>query len=109
MRILFDQGTPVPISPFLKGHVIQTAAQEKWNTLRNGDLLDAAEAAGFEILLTTDKNLRYQQNLTGRRIAIIVLAKQQWPDVLPHIQQVIDAVNSCTPGSYHEVDLSFSE
>ena len=77
MKILFDQGTPVPIRRFLEGHEIRTAAQEHWDTLRNGDLLEAAEACGFDLLLTTDKNLRYQQNLKGRRIAIIVLGKQQ--------------------------------
>ena len=74
MRVLFDQGTPVPLRQFLTGHAIRTAAEEHWTTLANGLLLDAAEAAGFELLLTTDKNIRYQQNLAGRRIAIVVLA-----------------------------------
>ena len=58
MKILFDQGTPVPIRRFLEGHVVRTAAQQAWDTLRNGELLDAAEADGFDVLLTTDKNLR---------------------------------------------------
>ena len=105
MRILFDQGTPVPIRTFLKGHTVRTAAQEKWDTLRNGDLLNAAEAAGFDLLLTTDKNLRYQQNLAGRQIAIIVLGIQQWPDLRPHVQLVVNAVNGSAAGSYAEVDI----
>ena len=105
MRILFDQGTPVPIRSFRKGHTVRTAFQERWDTLRNGDLLEAAESAGFDLLLTTDKNLRDQQNLEGRRIAILVLGRQQWPDPRPHVQLVVDAVNACAPGSYAEVDI----
>jgi hypothetical protein len=105
MRIIFDQATPVPIRPYLELHIVRTAAQQGWDKLRNGDLLDAAERAGFDLLLTTDKNMRYQQNLTGRRIAIVVLGQQQWPQLRPHIQRVIDAVNRATPGSYTEVDI----
>jgi len=99
MRVLFDQATPVPIRPFLTGHAVSTAAQEGWDRLRNGELLDAAEAAGFEVLITTDKNMRYQQNLAGGKIAIIVLGKQQWPEVRPHVQLVVAAVNGAKPGA----------
>ena len=67
MRIIFDQATPVPIRPYLEGHTVCTAAQQGWDKLRNGELLTAAEAAGFDLLLTTDKNIRYQQNLAGRQ------------------------------------------
>ena len=70
MRVLFDQATPVPIRTFLTGHTVSTAAREGWDKLQNGDLLNAAEAAGFQVFLTTDKNIRYQQNLTRRKIAI---------------------------------------
>ena len=105
MRILFDQPTPVPLRAFLKGHTVSTAAQQGWNRLRNGELLDPAKAAGFEVLVTTDKNIRYQQNLTDRRIAIIVLGKQQWPELRPHVQLVVAAVNAATPGTYIEVEI----
>lgn len=105
MLIIFDQATPVPIRPYLKPHIVRTAAQQGWDKLKNGDLLDASEEAGFELLLTTDKNMRYQQNLEGRRIAIVVLGQQQWPQLRPHIQRVIEAVNGATPGSYHEVQI----
>jgi hypothetical protein len=74
MLILFDHGTPAPLSTFLTGHTVQKAKDMGWDTLSNGDLLKAGEAAGFEILLTTDKNIQYQQNLTGRKIALVVLA-----------------------------------
>ena len=82
MRILFDQAAPVPLRPHLKGHLVRTAAQEGWDRLRNGDLLGAAEKAGFDLLITTDKNMVHQQNLTGRKIAIITLSRQQWPKPL---------------------------
>jgi len=105
MRILFDQATPVPIRPYLERHTVRTAAQQGWDRLRNGDLMTAAEAAEFDVLLTTDKNIRYQQNLVGRRIAIVVLGRQQWPELRLHIQRVVEAVNAATPGSYVEVDI----
>lgn len=63
MRVLLDQSTPVPIRPFLKGHIVSTAAREGWDRLENGDLLNVAEAAGSDVLVTADKNMRYQQNL----------------------------------------------
>jgi len=108
MRIIFDQATPVPIRSYLKGHLVRTAAQQGWDTLRNGDLLAAAEADGFDLLLTTDKNMRYQQRLAGRKIAVIVLGQQQWPLLRPHIDRVIAAVDACTPGSYAEVEIPFN-
>ena len=105
MLIIFDQATPVPIRPYLEQHTVRTAAQQGWDKLSNGDLLTAAEEAGFEILLTTDKNMRYQQNLAGRKIAIVVLGLQQWPQLEPYIQRVIEAVNEAKPSSYVEVDI----
>jgi len=105
MRVIFDQATPVPIRAYLVGHSVRTTAQQGWDTLSNGDLLTAAEEAGFELLLTTDKNLRYQQNLAGRKIAIVVLGRQQWPQLRIHIQRVIEAIQAATPGSYAEVEI----
>jgi hypothetical protein len=105
MRVLFDQATPVPIRPHLEGHEVRTAAQEGWDTLTNGELLAAAEVSGFDVLLTTDKNIRYQQDLSQRKIAIVVLGEQQWPRLRPHIRLVVEAVNLAQPGSYTEVDF----
>ena len=95
----------MPIRPYLEQHTVRTAAQQGWDQLCNGDLLTAAEEAGFDVLLTTDKNMRYQQNLGGRKIAIVVLGRQQWPQLEPHIQRVIEAVNAAKPSSYVEVDI----
>src|SRR5260370_31966297 len=105
MRIIFDQGKTVPIRSYLELHTVRTAAQQGWDKLTNGDLLTAAEEAGFDLLLTTDKNMRYQQNLAGRKIAVVVLGRQQWPQLRPHVQRVVEAVNVATPGSYMEIDL----
>lgn len=80
MKLLFDQGTPAPLRQELTNHVVSTAYEMGWATLSNGDLLDAAEAQ-FDALVTTDKNLRHQQNLTARRLAILVLPTTSWPTI----------------------------
>ena|SRR3974390_357470 len=105
MRILFDQATPLPIRAYLDRHSVSTASQQGWDTLSNGDLLVAAEEGGFDVLLTTDKNLRHQQNLAGRKIAVVILTRQQWPQLRTHVQLIVDAVNAAVPGSYLEIDI----
>ncbi|MGD0824660.1 MAG: DUF5615 family PIN-like protein [Terriglobales bacterium] len=105
MRILFDQGTPAPLIPFLEGHAVTKAKDAGWDKLVNGELLKAAEEAGFAVLLTTDKNMAAQQNLQGRTIAIIVLGNSQWRIVQRHVRKIAAAVNAARPGSYSEVDI----
>lgn len=78
MLILFDQGTPVGIRKHLSQHTVKTAREQGWSTLTNGELLGEAERAGFEVFLTPDKNLVHQQNLIGRKIAIVVLGQNRW-------------------------------
>jgi hypothetical protein len=107
MLVLFDQGTPVPLRPFLAGHKVETAGQRGWDKLRNGELLEAAEEAGFAVLVTPDKNIRYQQNLTLRRIALVVLGNPQWPVLCQHVERVVIAVNAAQPGSYTVVDIPY--
>ena len=105
MKILFDNGTPAPIAGSLVGHSVMRARQIGWEGLKNGDLIQQAEEAGYDLLLSTDKNIKYQQNLTGRRIAIVVLGNQQWPIVQRYLDRVAAAVNAATPGSYSEVEI----
>lgn len=105
MLVLFDQGTPVPLREFLQGHRVQTAWQRGWDKLQNGELLAAAEDAGFEVLVTPDKSIRYQQNLQTHRIAIVVLGSPQWPVLRLHVERVVAAVNAATPSSYCEVEI----
>ncbi len=109
MRILFDHGTPFPLRPSLTGHSIIRTQDMGWDRLSNGELLTAAEQAGFELLLTTDKNIRYQQNLAGLQIAMVVLGTSQWPVPRLYVQRVAAAVNAVTLGSYTEVDIPSSK
>ena len=102
MRILFDQGAPVPLRSALVAHDVETAWQRGWSELSNGDLLTAAEAAGFDLLITTDQNLRHQQNLSGRRIAILVLTVANWPTLQPHATSIAAIAASMQPGEYRE-------
>jgi hypothetical protein len=105
MRILFDHGTPAPLIPFLKGHTVTKAKDAGWDKLANGELLKAAEDAGFELLLTTDKNMSAQQNLKGRAIAIMVLGNSQWRIVQRYVRKIAASVNAATPGSRVQVDI----
>jgi hypothetical protein len=105
MFILFDHMTPAGIARFLAGHTVTKAKDRGWDRLSNGDLLTAAEDAGFDVLITADKSIRYQQNLDGRRIALVVLSTPQWPVVKLHVEKIAAAVNAAIPGSYVEVDL----
>jgi predicted nuclease of predicted toxin-antitoxin system len=92
MRILFDQGTPKPLATYLPGQTVTLASQMGWSTLKNGELLLAAEAAGFDLMITTDRNLAYQQNLTERKIAIVVLDAGNWPRIEASVVAVVQAV-----------------
>jgi hypothetical protein len=105
MRILFDNGTPRGVASALPGHTVEEARSHGWDTLRNGELLDAAEAAGFDVFLTTDRNIRYQQNLTGRKIAIVVLAKGRCRHIKNRLPAIATAVAAATPGSFAEVEI----
>jgi hypothetical protein len=103
MRVLFDQGAPAPLRHHLARHQVQTVFERGWSTLRNGDLIHRAEAEGFEVFLTTDRNLRYQQRLSGRRIAIVVLLGTSWPRIQAMTATVAEAIDAATPGSYQEL------
>ncbi|HEV2232781.1 MAG TPA: hypothetical protein VGV68_05175 [Terriglobia bacterium] len=107
MLILFDNGTHAPLRNALKGHVVVEAIERGWDRLLNGELIAAAEAAGFDLLLTTDQNICYQQNLKGRKIAFVVLGNQQWPTLRRYIERVVAAANAATLGSYAEVEIPF--
>ena len=107
MRVLFDQGTPSGIAAALSGHEVTEAIERGQDKISNGDLLKAAEAEAFDVLLTTDKRIRYQQNLTSRTIAIVVLGNSTWRIVQLYLDRIAAAVNEATPGSYAEVDIPF--
>jgi len=105
MRVLFDHATPAPLIRFLAEHSVTRAKDRGWDTLSNGDLLNAAEDAGFEVLVTTDKNIRFQQNLAERKIAIVVLGRGRWTLIKPYAAKVLEAINAAMPGGYIEVEM----
>jgi hypothetical protein len=105
MLFLFDHGTPAPQRSFLPEHTVKKTQDLGWDTLNNGELLRAAEEAAFEVFLTTDKNIRYQQNLAQRMIAIVVLGNSRWPLLQRHVDRVVAVVNAAKPGTYTEVEI----
>ncbi len=106
MLVLFDNGTPrTPARYLIDHHSVTEARARSWDQLENGELLAAAEEAGFDVIVTTDRNLLYQQNLASRKIAIVVLGKGRWTLIRPHVAEVVAAVNAATPGSYVEVEI----
>ena len=103
MKILFDQGTPVPLRRHLHPHTVDTAAELGWSGLQNGDLLSSAEGKGYDLMVTTDQNLQYQQNLSDRSIGIIVLKTTSWPRIKTKVEDIAKAVNDLPTGGYVEI------
>ena len=89
----------------LHGHQVVLAYEQGWSTLENGELLSAAEAAEFEVFITTDKNLRYQQNLVHRKIALIVLSAPSWPRVQKIADRILQALETTKPNDYLEIEV----
>ena len=105
MRVLFDQGTPAPLRHALVGHAVSTAYELGWATLRNGELLAAADSCGFDVFITTDTSLKYQQNLKTRQIAIVVLGTTSWPRIKMVPEMIVSKVNAATARSYVEIAI----
>ena len=95
----------MPLREFLARHEVATTYERGWSTFKNGDLLDAAELEGFEVLITTDSNLKYQQNLGLRRIAVVVLMSASWPKIQQALTAVIAAVDGASVGTCVEVQV----
>ena len=105
MRVLFDNGTPRGVAAALVGHDVEEARAHGWDILTNGELLAAAETAGFDVFVTTDRNLRHQQNLSGRRLAIIVLGKARWRLIRLKLDVIQAAVSDAKPGQFVEIEI----
>ena len=97
MRILFDQGVPVPLRRAFSSHAVSTAYERGWAELSNGALLKSAEAE-FDVLITTDQGLRFQQNLAKLRLAIVVLPTTDWSIIAQHQDAIVSATTSAHPG-----------
>ena len=105
MRILLDHNTPAPLRHALQSHEVETAYERGWAELTNGELLSAAESAGFDLLVTTDKGIRFEQNLTGRKLSIMVLTTNDWTRIRRVQNLVVSAVSSIQTGEYTEVEI----
>ena len=105
MKILFDHGTPAPLRRDLHGHAVDTAKEKGWDRLGNGDLLDAAESEGYELLITTDQSMRHQQNLADRPLSVIVLLSTTWPYSMEGTEAIRTAIEGIQPGEVREVHI----
>ena len=105
MKILFDHGTPAPLRRDLHGHAVDTAKERGWDRLGNGDLLDFAESESYELLITTDQNMRYQQNFADRRLSVIVLLSTTWPYSPEGTEAIRNALEGIQPGEVREVHI----
>ena len=105
MLILFDHATPRALRRHLAGHTIHTAEQLGWERPANGLLIARAEESGYELLISVDQGIQYQQNLAARRVAILVLMKNDWSLIRPHTDTINVAINRIQPGDYVEIEI----
>jgi hypothetical protein len=108
-RVLLDHCVPRRVRKALPGCEVSTAYQRGWHELKNGALLEAAEEAGYDVFVTADKSLRYQQRLSHRRIAILELPTNTLPDLLPHFAIILEAVSRIQAGEYIELTFGASQ
>jgi hypothetical protein len=106
--VLFDNNIPRGLARALPDHTVVEARERSWHQLKNGDLLKAAEDAAFDVFITSDKNIQYQQNLTNRKLAVVVLSQGRWRLVRQRLEAIAAAVGAATPGSYVEVEIPVS-
>ncbi len=107
MKVLFDNNVPRGLARALSAHQVTEARELGWAELKNGLLIDAADASGFDVLITADKNIRHQQSLAGRKLAIVTLTEQRWTFVRQRLPQIAEAVDAAIPGSFTEVQIPF--
>ncbi len=105
MNVLFDQGVPVPLRPHLHPHSVDTTAEKGWSTLQNGELLDKVQSGGYEVFITTDCNLRHQQNLSRWKLRILVLTTTSWPKISKKVVEIREALEQLDEGDYTEVEI----
>jgi hypothetical protein len=105
MRILLDHNTPAPLRYWLIGHQVETVYERGWAELTNGDLLRMADEAGFDVMITTDQGIRYQQSLARRRLALVVINTNNWPRIRKSTSVVVDAISEIPPGSFVEIEI----
>ena len=103
MKVLLDENVPHALRHHLVGYEAYTAAYAGFAGLKNGDLLEAAASAGFDVLVTGDRTLQYEQNLSRHNIAMVSLSAVSWPPIEPHLAKIAAAVNAAQPRSFTRV------
>ncbi|MCX6595870.1 MAG: hypothetical protein NTV70_05840 [Acidobacteria bacterium] len=104
MKILLDENLDHRLRKYLNPHQAVTATFQGWGGLKNGKLLDAAERGGFDVLITGDQTLAYEQNLNQRRLAVIALSSVEWRIMKDYLSEILSAVNVAVPGSFQAVN-----
>ena len=105
MLVLLDENLPHRLRGLIPGHDVRTVDYQGWKSLSNGELLKAAEDAGFNVMVTADKGIRYQQNLAERKIAIVVLSTPELDSVVAHAAEIVSAIDAAAPGGFVTVDI----
>ena len=105
MKVLFYHGTLVPLRRHLGEHTVDRSAEKGWELLENGELINRAEDDGYEVIVTTDQNMRHQQNLAGRRVGIVVLMATAWPRIQHRIDEIRAAIAEVQGGQVREVPI----
>ncbi len=105
VKILFDHGTPAPLRHHLREHSVDRSAERGWELLENGELIQRAEEDGYEVIVTTDQSMRYQQNLAGRKLGVVVLMATAWPRVRLRTAEIAKAIEAVRPGQAVEVPI----
>jgi hypothetical protein len=106
VKILFDTNTPAPLARYLRRHQVSRAGEMGWQNLENGALLNAAEQAGFDVLVTCDQSVRYQQNLVERKLAVVILSTNHWPSLRAVGARIATAVDFVQGGQIVSVDIT---
>jgi len=104
-RVLFDKNVPYPLRRHLSNFEVKTAEEERWGQIENGELIERAEQADYQILVTCDQNVRYQQNLTHRTLSMVVLGSNIWPSVKNKLEEIQEAVRVASPGSFQFIEI----
>jgi hypothetical protein len=105
MRIFLDNSAPASLRRYLRCHQVATAPNQRWERFENGELLKTLENAGFAVMITSDQNLEYQQNLSERKIALIVLGSNRWRYVREHIEEIVAAAEAAQTNSYAFIEV----
>lgn len=105
MRVFLDNNVPAGVARILSHHSVSTSPQMGWTKVQNGMLLAEAESAGFAVMVTADQNIKYQQDLAKRTIALVVLGSNIWPIVSEYAAKIVAAVDAAKPGSFEFIEM----